>query len=65
LYHSWSALIPTLVKPQVQHTAQTHGQLLGWINKVISACATLKCAEKQTTLICLFFDCKSSITHKS
>ncbi|KAG1789411.1 uncharacterized protein HD556DRAFT_1311373 [Suillus plorans] len=61
LYHSWSALIPTLVKPQVQYTARTHGQPLEQINEVISACVTLKCAGKRTTLICLFFDRFSSI----
>ncbi|KAG2092122.1 uncharacterized protein F5147DRAFT_657744 [Suillus discolor] len=56
LYCSWSALIPTLVEPQVQYTAWTQGQPLERVKEVISACATLKCAGKWTTLTCLFFD---------
>lgn len=64
LYRSWLALIPTLVQPQVQYTARTQGQPLERVNEVISACTSLKCTGKRTTLICLFFDRKSSITLK-
>ncbi|KAG1811362.1 uncharacterized protein BJ212DRAFT_1212187, partial [Suillus subaureus] len=55
LYHSWLVLIPTLIQPQVQYTAQTQGQPLERVNEVISVCTTLKCTGKQTTLICLLF----------
>jgi hypothetical protein len=60
LYSSWSSLIPTLVEPQVKYYARTRGQPLERTHEVISACATLKCESKRTTLICLYFDRKRS-----
>lgn len=58
LYNSWSTLIPTLVKAQLQYSARTHGKPLEKIQKVISACRTLRCASKRTSLVCLFLDRK-------
>ncbi|KAG1907553.1 uncharacterized protein F5891DRAFT_909408, partial [Suillus fuscotomentosus] len=55
LYHSWLALISTLVEPQVRYTVRTQGQPLERVNEIISACTTLQYTGKQTTLICLFF----------
>ncbi|KAG1901127.1 uncharacterized protein F5891DRAFT_911525, partial [Suillus fuscotomentosus] len=56
LYSSWSTLIPTLIRAQLQYSARTHGKPLEKIQKVISACGTLQCASKQTSLLCLFLD---------
>ncbi|KAG0706003.1 hypothetical protein DFH29DRAFT_980719 [Suillus ampliporus] len=56
LYSSWSTLIPTLVEAQLQYSVQTHGKPLEKIQKVISACGTLQCASKRTSLVCLFLD---------
>ncbi|KAG2737671.1 hypothetical protein P692DRAFT_201672633, partial [Suillus brevipes Sb2] len=56
LYNSWSTLIPTLVEAQLQYSARTHGKPLEKIQKVISACSTLTCASKRTSLVCLFLD---------
>ncbi|KAG1848710.1 hypothetical protein DFJ58DRAFT_662723, partial [Suillus subalutaceus] len=53
-------LIPTLVDPQLKYHACTIGQGLEKTHKVISACATLTCAQKKTSLLCLFFDSKYS-----
>jgi hypothetical protein len=58
LYNSWSTLIPTLVEAQLQYSARTHGKPLEKIQKVISACSTLTCASKRTSLVCLFLDRK-------
>ncbi|KAG2124876.1 hypothetical protein DEU56DRAFT_963177 [Suillus clintonianus] len=56
LYNSWSTLIPTLVEAQLQYSARTHGKPLERIQKVVSACRTLRCALKRTSLVCLFLD---------
>ncbi|KAG1794166.1 uncharacterized protein HD556DRAFT_1205066, partial [Suillus plorans] len=55
LYENWRTLIPTLVDPQLKYYARTIGQGLEKTHKVISACATLTCAQKKTSLLCLFF----------
>ncbi|KAG2115640.1 hypothetical protein DEU56DRAFT_932629 [Suillus clintonianus] len=45
LYNSWSTLIPTLVEAQLQYSARTHGKPLERIQKVVSACRTLRSIE--------------------
>ncbi|KAG1791589.1 uncharacterized protein HD556DRAFT_1200292, partial [Suillus plorans] len=55
LYNNWRKLIPTLVDPHLKYYARTIGQGLDKPHKVISACATLSCAQKKTDLLCLFF----------
>ncbi|KAG2051726.1 hypothetical protein BDR06DRAFT_847994, partial [Suillus hirtellus] len=54
LYSSWSMLIPTLIKTQLQYSMQTHGKPLEKIQKVISVCGTLQYTSKWTSLLCLF-----------
>jgi hypothetical protein len=56
LYSSWSTLIPTLADAQIKYSARTHGKPFQNPHEVISACATLQCTPKRTSLICLFFD---------
>ncbi|KAG2053166.1 hypothetical protein BDR06DRAFT_972420 [Suillus hirtellus] len=55
-YSSWKTLIPFLVKPHLKYSAQTLVTALEITPKVISACATLSCPQKRTSIACLFFD---------
>ncbi|KAG2056569.1 hypothetical protein BDR06DRAFT_879750, partial [Suillus hirtellus] len=61
LYHSWTALVPTLVNPLLCYFRQTQGKMLENICPVISACGTSSCSPKWTTLVCLFFDHKHMV----
>ncbi|KAG1735673.1 uncharacterized protein EDB91DRAFT_1348200 [Suillus paluster] len=56
LYANWKKLIPTLVDPQLKYYARTLGQALETTHNVISACGTLSCAQRRTSILCLFFD---------
>ena len=58
LYSSWSTLIPTLINAQLTYSTRTYGKPFQNPHEVISACATLQCTPKRTSLICLFFDRK-------
>jgi hypothetical protein len=58
LYRSWKALIPTLVDPQLKYTTRTHGQPLLEVCPVISSCTYYGCAQKRSSIVCLFFDRK-------
>ncbi|KAG1836027.1 hypothetical protein C8R48DRAFT_783020 [Suillus tomentosus] len=55
-YSSWKTLIPFLVEPHLKYSAQTLATALEITPKVISACATLSCPQKRTSIACLFFD---------
>ncbi|KAG1903010.1 uncharacterized protein F5891DRAFT_915420, partial [Suillus fuscotomentosus] len=55
-YSSWKTLIPFLVEPHLKYLAQTLATALEITPKVISACATLSCPQKRTSIACLFFD---------
>ncbi|KAG2343346.1 hypothetical protein BDR05DRAFT_858623, partial [Suillus weaverae] len=55
LYNSWKALIPTLVEIQLDYTARTLGVPLKRTPKVLSLCSLHTCAQKCTSLTCLFF----------
>ncbi|KAG2106671.1 hypothetical protein BD769DRAFT_1316587, partial [Suillus cothurnatus] len=55
LYDSWKALIPTLVDIQLDYTARTLGAPLKRTPKVLSLCSSHTCAQKRTSLTCLFF----------
>ncbi|KAG1855143.1 hypothetical protein DFJ58DRAFT_627889, partial [Suillus subalutaceus] len=55
LYDSWKALIPTLVDIQLDYTARTLGAPLERTPKVLSLCSSHTCAQKRTSLTCLFF----------
>ncbi|KAG1730156.1 uncharacterized protein EDB91DRAFT_1031383, partial [Suillus paluster] len=58
LYGTWIEIIPTLIEPLLMYLARTVGQPLEKLNSTISACATNSCAQKHTTIVCLFFDHK-------
>ncbi|KAG0694728.1 hypothetical protein DFH29DRAFT_815012 [Suillus ampliporus] len=61
LHSAWKALIPTLVDAHLQYSARTHGTLFQKHSPVISACTGQHCAQRQFSIICLFFDRKSFI----
>ncbi|KAG1769968.1 hypothetical protein EV702DRAFT_1181682 [Suillus placidus] len=63
LYDSWKALIPTLVEIQLDYTAQTLGAPLERTPKVLSLCSSHTCAQKRTSLTCLFFDSQTLVSH--
>lgn len=60
LYTSWKALIPTLIEPHLKYSARTLATALVTTPNIISACATLSCPQKRTSIVCLFFDRKCS-----
>ncbi|KAG2098941.1 uncharacterized protein F5147DRAFT_549033, partial [Suillus discolor] len=55
LYNSWKTLIPTLVEAQLDYTARTLGAPLERTPKVLSLCSSHTCAQKCTSLTCIFF----------
>lgn len=61
LYSSWQTLIPFLVEPHLKYSARTLATALEITPNVISACATLSCPQKRTSIACLFFDRFTSI----
>jgi hypothetical protein len=58
LYGNWTGVIPTLIDPLLTYLARTFGQPLEKSHPIISACVTSSCAQKRTTIVCLFFDHK-------
>ncbi|KAG1800608.1 uncharacterized protein BJ212DRAFT_1287196, partial [Suillus subaureus] len=58
LYGNWTGVIPTLIKPLLTYLARTFRQPLEKLHPIISACITSSCAQKCTTIVCLFFDHK-------
>jgi hypothetical protein len=62
LYDSWKSLIPTLVAVQLNYTARTLGAPLQRIPTTLplSLCRSDTCAQKRTSIVCLFFDRKYS-----
>ncbi|KAG1871255.1 hypothetical protein DFJ58DRAFT_892581 [Suillus subalutaceus] len=56
LYGNWTGVIPTLIEPFLTYLARTFGQPLEKSHSIISACITSSCAQKRTTVVCLFFD---------
>ncbi|KAG1878078.1 hypothetical protein DFJ58DRAFT_720825 [Suillus subalutaceus] len=60
-YSSWKTLIPFLIEPHLKYSAQTLATALEITPRVISACATLLCPQKRTSIVCLFFDRFTSI----
>ncbi|KAF8837153.1 hypothetical protein BDN67DRAFT_881603, partial [Paxillus ammoniavirescens] len=56
LYHSWRALILTLVIPALQYTVRMLSKQLGPASKIISLCSQPICEQKTTKILCLFFD---------
>ncbi|KAG1727949.1 uncharacterized protein EDB91DRAFT_1239464 [Suillus paluster] len=56
LYSSWQTLIPSLAKPHLKYSERTLATALDITPNVISACATLSCPQKHTSITCLFFD---------
>ncbi|KAG1869100.1 hypothetical protein C8R48DRAFT_597649, partial [Suillus tomentosus] len=64
LYDNWKTVIPTLVAVQLGYTARTLGAPLERAPKVLSLCSSHTCAQKRTSITCLFFDCKYySVAH--
>ncbi|KAG2336107.1 hypothetical protein BDR05DRAFT_978861 [Suillus weaverae] len=55
-YSSWKMLIPFLIEPHLKYSARTLATALEITPRVISACATLSCPQKRTSITCLFFD---------
>ncbi|KAG1799103.1 uncharacterized protein BJ212DRAFT_1202334, partial [Suillus subaureus] len=56
LYDSWKSLIPTLVTVQLDYTAWTLGAPLQRIHTLaLSLCCSHTCAQKHTSIVCLFF----------
>ncbi|KAG1845938.1 hypothetical protein C8R48DRAFT_542701, partial [Suillus tomentosus] len=56
LYDSWKSLIPTLVMVQLDYTARTLGAPLQRISMLaLSLCRSHTCAQKRTSIVCLFF----------
>ncbi|KAG1889575.1 hypothetical protein F4604DRAFT_1529712, partial [Suillus subluteus] len=55
---NWQGVIPTLIKPLLNYLARTVGQPLEKSPSVISACAVNSCAQKRSSIVCLFFDRK-------
>jgi hypothetical protein len=60
LYTRWKALIPTLIEPHLKYSTRMLATALQTVPPVISACAAPLCPQKQTPIVCLFFDSKSS-----
>ncbi|KAG2115497.1 hypothetical protein DEU56DRAFT_919407 [Suillus clintonianus] len=56
LYSSWQTLIPSLAEPHLKYSERTLATALDITPNVISACATLSCPQKRTSIACLFFD---------
>ncbi|KAG2122849.1 hypothetical protein BD769DRAFT_1360233 [Suillus cothurnatus] len=60
LYSSWQTLIPSLASPHLKYSEQTLATALDITPNIISACTTLSCTQKHTSITCLFFDSKFS-----
>lgn len=60
LYDSWKSLIPTLVTVLLEYTARTLGAPLQRTPLGLSLCRSHTCAQKRSSIVCLFFDRKYS-----
>ncbi|KIK91409.1 hypothetical protein PAXRUDRAFT_149562, partial [Paxillus rubicundulus Ve08.2h10] len=61
LFNNWKMVIPTLIQPFLQYLMQMLGEPVNILSSSISHC-TQACKLKQTMLICLYFDCKFSLS---
>ncbi|KAG1810609.1 uncharacterized protein BJ212DRAFT_1278956, partial [Suillus subaureus] len=56
-------VIPTLVEVQLDYTARTLGTPLERTLIFLYSCSSHTCAQKWTSLTCLFFDRKYSVAY--
>lgn len=61
LYTSWKMLMPTLVDAHLKYSARTHRHPLPEPCPVISACSSSSCAQREFSIVCLFFDRKQFV----